>query len=196
LLEDGEESVRLAIASGFPQTSTVARIWTSWARTQMGESVGGVARIRESLAEFDTQKFCLARGTMLRLLGETQALAGALDDALATAEQALQASTEELFHRPLAFRMRGELRLRSDVGGATRVQLAEQDFREAVELARKISAKSPELRATTSLARLLRETGRHDEARTMLAEIYNWFTEGFDTADPKDAKTLLDDLSN
>jgi predicted ATPase len=52
-----------------------------------------------------------------------------------------------------------------------------------------------ELRATTNLARLLRDTGRLDEARSMLAEIYNWFTEGFDTADLKDAKALLDELS-
>ena len=59
-----------------------------------------------------------------------------------------------------------------------------------------MSAKSPELRATTSLARLLRDTGRRDEARAMLAEIYNWFTEGFDTADLKEAKALLDEISN
>jgi hypothetical protein len=56
--------------------------------------------------------------------------------------------------------------------------------------------KSPELRATTSLARLLRDTGRRDGARTMLAEVYNWFTEGFDTADFKDSKALLDQLES
>jgi predicted ATPase len=53
-----------------------------------------------------------------------------------------------------------------------------------------------ELRSTVSLARLLRDTNRHDEARAMLADIYNWFTEGFDTADLKDAKALLEELSN
>jgi len=58
-----------------------------------------------------------------------------------------------------------------------------------------MQAKAWELRATMSLARLLRDTGRHDEARTMLADIYDWFTEGFDTADLKDAKTLLEELS-
>ena len=57
-----------------------------------------------------------------------------------------------------------------------------------------MSAKAWELRATTSLARLLRDNNRHDEARAMLAEIYNWFTEGFDTADLKDAKALLEEL--
>ena len=61
--------------------------------------------------------------------------------------------------------------------------------------ARRQSAKSWELRATTSLARLLVSQGHGDEARTMLADIYNWFTEGFDTADLKDAKTLLGELA-
>ena len=69
-------------------------------------------------------------------------------------------------------------------------------FRTAIEIARRQSAKSLELRATTSLARLLATQGRRDEARTMLADIYGWFTEGFDTADLKDAKALLDELSN
>jgi len=72
---------------------------------------------------------------------------------------------------------------------------AQSSFERAIEIARKQSAKSPELRATTSLARLLASQGRRDEARAMLAEIYNWFTEGFDTADLKDAKALLDELA-
>jgi predicted ATPase len=76
-----------------------------------------------------------------------------------------------------------------------RSELAEMDFREAIELAARMSAKTWELPATTSLARLLRDTGRRGEARTMLAEIYGWFTEGFDTADLKDAQSLLDELA-
>jgi predicted ATPase len=72
---------------------------------------------------------------------------------------------------------------------------AEQCFRTAIEIARRQRARWPELRATTSLARLLSAHGRRDEARAMLSEIYNWFTEGFDTADLKDAKALLDELS-
>jgi predicted ATPase len=76
-----------------------------------------------------------------------------------------------------------------------RSEEAARAFREAIEVARAQSAKSWELRATTSLARLLRKQGRRDEARAMLAEIYGWFTEGFDTADLKDAKALLEELS-
>ena len=73
---------------------------------------------------------------------------------------------------------------------------AAQCFREAIDVARRQSAKSWELRATTSLARLLDKQGKRHEARAMLAEIYNWFTEGFDTADLKDAKALLEELAN
>jgi predicted ATPase len=71
---------------------------------------------------------------------------------------------------------------------------AEPCFRTAIEIARRQSARSQELRATTSLARLLDNQGKRDEARAMLAEIYGWFTEGFDTSDLKDARALLDEL--
>jgi predicted ATPase len=89
-------------------------------------------------------------------------------------------------------RLKGELLLMLHANHAAE---AEVSFRTAIDTARKQSAKFPELRATTSLARLLRDTSRRDEARVMLADIYIWFTEGFDTADLKDAKALLDELS-
>jgi predicted ATPase len=85
------------------------------------------------------------------------------------------------------------LLLTQDAANATE---AERCFDMAIEVARRQSAKSLELRATTSLARLLAKQGKRDEARTMLASIYGWFTEGFDTADLKDAKALLYVLSN
>ena len=88
-------------------------------------------------------------------------------------------------------RLKGEITLMID---ASRTAKAEQCFRDALEVARAQSARWWQLRTTTSLARLLRDTNRRDEARAMLAEIYNWFTEGFDTADLKEAKTLLDEL--
>jgi predicted ATPase len=89
-------------------------------------------------------------------------------------------------------RLRGEYLL---MGRQRDAPEAESCFRTAIELARCRSAKSWELRATTSLARHLRDIGRRDEARAMLAGIYNWFTEGFDTADLKQAKALLDEMS-
>ena len=131
----------------------------------------------------------LALTDQLTRLAEAQALDGKIDDALTTIEEALQASPEELVLRPNALTCRGELRLKL---GQT--ELAEADFREAIALAQKTQAKAWELRATTSLARLLASQDRRDEARTALAEIDSWFTEGFDTADLKDAKALLDEL--
>jgi len=73
---------------------------------------------------------------------------------------------------------------------------SEECFRRAIEIARQHAAKSLELRPSMCLARLLHDTNRRDEARAMLADIYNWFTEGFDTADLKDAKALLDELGD
>jgi hypothetical protein len=131
------------------------------------------------------------------MLCETQAAAGAINDALVSVERALQTNPEELVYQPLALTLRGEMRLRSEVmAGKPQSRLAEQDFRESIDLAQTMSAKSWELRATTSLARLLDRQGRREEARAILAEIYNWFTEGFDTADLKDAKALLNEMGS
>jgi len=91
------------------------------------------------------------------------------------------------------WRLSGEASLLDNKGDCSE---AERSFKLAIEAARKQSAKHFELRATMSLARLLDRRGRREEARAMLAEIYNWFTEGFDTADLKDAKALLDELNN
>ena len=79
--------------------------------------------------------------------------------------------------------------------GKFNLEEAEDSYRTAIDIARRQSAKSLELQATTSLARMLAKQDRRDEARGMLAEIYNWFTEGFDTADLKDAKALLVELN-
>ena len=114
---------------------------------------------------------------------------GAILDALATVEQARQLNPDQIIYRPETFRLRGELRLEQ---GQT--EFVEADFREAIALARKMGAKAWELRAAICLARLLASAGRREDARTMLAEIYNWFTEGFDTADLKDAKALMEEL--
>ncbi len=91
-----------------------------------------------------------------------------------------------------AHRLKGEVLLKQNDSNAAEAQGCLQ---RAVKIAREQSAKSWELRATMSLGRLLAKQGRRDEARAMLAEVYNWFTEGFDTADLKDAKALLDELA-
>ena len=122
-------------------------------------------------------------------LAEAQVLDGKLDDAMATIEEALQSNPQEVVQRPEMLRVRGELRHK--LGD---LKDAETDLREAIGRLQKMGAKFWELRATTSLARLLRDTNRRAEARTILTEIYTWFTEGFDTTDLKDAKALLDEL--
>jgi predicted ATPase len=119
---------------------------------------------------------------------------GRLDDGLSALTEALAAADENeiRFYEAETHRLKGELLLKQEDSNAAEAQSC---FQRAIEIARKQSAKSWELRATTSLARLLAKQGRREEARAMLAEIYGWFTEGFDTADLKDAKDLLDDLS-
>jgi predicted negative regulator of RcsB-dependent stress response len=123
-------------------------------------------------------------------LADAQLRVGAICDALETVEQALTFNAEETLWRPETLRIRGELRLKQGD-----LQLADSDFREAIALAQKMQGKAWELRATMSLARLLAKQGKRDEARTMLADIYGWFTEGFDTADLIDAKALIEEFS-
>jgi predicted ATPase len=123
-------------------------------------------------------------------LAAAEDLTGATGEALETVERALNFNPEEALNRPETLRIRGELRLKQGDQ-----QLAEADFRDSIAMARNMGAKAWELRTTMGLARLLTEQGHRDEAHTMLAEIYNWFTEGFDTPDLKDAKVLLDELS-
>jgi MalT-like TPR region len=97
-----------------------------------------------------------------------------------------RASSPSLHH------VKGQLLL---IQNPSDVAEAERCFRAAIEIARRQSARAIELRATRSLARVLAKQGRRDAARAILAKIYNWFTEGFDTRDLKDAKALLDELS-
>jgi predicted ATPase len=109
-----------------------------------------------------------------------------VDDALERANR-----TGERFYEPELHRVKGALYLKGMLSEADR---AEGCFCNAITIARKQEAKWWELRASTSLARLLDKQGRRDEAPAMLANIYNWFTEGFDTVDLKQAKALLDEL--
>jgi tetratricopeptide (TPR) repeat protein len=183
-------ALALAEEHGFPFTTCLTRPPLGWARAQLGSAAEGVALIRQGLADLAEAGTRIAITSRLTQLAEAQTLDGKIDDALISIEEALQTDPQDLFNRPNALTFRGELRLK--VGQA---ELAKADFREAIALAQKMKAKAWELRATISLARLLAKQGRRDEARTMFAEIYNWFREGFDTPDLKEAKALLDELS-
>jgi predicted ATPase len=100
-------------------------------------------------------------------------------------------NTGECFYEAELYRLKGELLLRQ---GLPNAQQAETCFRHAIDIARQQGAKSLELRAATSLSRLLQKQGKIEEARQLLTEIYGWFTEGFDTADLQEAKALLEAL--
>jgi predicted ATPase len=99
--------------------------------------------------------------------------------------------TKEILWEPEVHRIAGEIALKSPEPDAAK---AEAYFERALSVARAQEAKSWELRAATSLARLWRDQGKRDEAHDLLAPIYGWFTEGFDTLDLKEAKALLDEL--
>jgi len=108
-----------------------------------------------------------------------------LDEGIASRRRALLIGTTLI-------RLKGELLLMQDPSNTAE---AERCFRTAIETDASYGAKGPQLRATTYLARLLDRQGKRDEARAMLAETYNWFTEGFDTLDLKEAKTLLEEFT-
>jgi predicted ATPase len=173
-----------------PWYATVNRYVLGAARSQLGRAAEGIPLIRRGIAELLELGAHIAINWMTAELAAALGREGAIVEALETVEQALRANPEELFYQPEILRIRGELRLKQ---GQT--ELAEADFREALALAQKMGAKAWELRTTTSLARLLASKGRRDEAHSTLSEIYNWFTEGFDTADLKEAKALLDELT-
>jgi tetratricopeptide (TPR) repeat protein len=173
----------------FPYLTAASQCTLGQTRAQRGRATEGVALIRQGIAGLLEIGNGINLPHYTRVLAEAQACAGAVGDALATVEQALQANPDALADRPDTLRLRGALRLAQ---GQT--DLAEADFREAIALWQNMGAKAWELRAAMSLARLLASQGHRDEARTMLAEIYDSFTEGFDTLDLKEAKALLEEL--
>jgi tetratricopeptide (TPR) repeat protein len=183
-------TLELAEKHQMPNPAARSRCCLGAARAHVGEATEGIALIREGLAGLRQIGTRMAISVWMTYLAEVQELAGALEDALETLQQALEVHPDELAARPETLRLCGELRMKK---GQT--EMAEAYFREGIALATSIGAKAWELRATMSLTRLLANRGRCDEARAMLVRIYDWFTEGFDTADLKDAKALLDELN-
>jgi len=173
-----------------PQPAAYTRFALGQARAQLGRTAEGIALIRQGLAAMLDIGMLLTVPYVIAELAVAQELEGLTVDALETVEQSLQTNPKELlFYRPEALRLRGELRRKQG-----QKESAQSDFHEAIALAQRMSAKHPELRSTMSLARLLDSQGKRGEARAMLADIYGWFTEGFDTADLKDARSLLEQL--
>ncbi len=165
-----------------------------WAMAEQGRDEEGIAQIQEGLAESRAAEVELMRPYHLCLLAEACTETARIDDGLGALSEALAAAEEheDRQYEAEMHRLKGELLLRQ---GESNIAEVQKCFQRAIEIARKQSAKSLELRATLSLARLLEKQGHRHEARTMLTEIYNWFTEGFDTADLKGAKALLAELT-
>ena len=195
-LASARNAERLGTELGFPMLRAGGKILGYWASANAGQLKGAVESIRSGIAELDAIKFFAFRGLFLILLAQTQALTGNIDDALASVRESLEGNPDELWFRPLALTLRGELLERIKTESRDPPISAEQDFRDAIEMARNMGAKSLELRAAIGLAGSLLDSARSNEARTMLASIYNSLTEGFDLPDLKDAKALLDELSN
>jgi predicted ATPase len=194
-----EASILSSAEQGFTYWLAEATILKGWTLAEAGQGAEGLAQMREGLVAYAATGARLWRLYYLALMAETHGKVGRVKDGLADLAEAvdLVQSTGEREHEAELYRLRGELTLKQspfaspDFAGQKE---AEQCFRSAIDTARGQQAKSLELRAAVSLARLWQQQGKQKEAHTMLADIYNWFTEGFDTADLKDAKGLLNQL--
>jgi len=161
------------------------------ALARLGRPEEGIADLHAGLAEHHETSARLVDTMWLGFIAEANALSGRMDDAFAALDRAGEraAASAESFYLSELHRLRGAFHLqRSEAAEGQRW------LNEAMHLARSQGAKSLELRAATSLARLWRDRGRRAAARDLLAPVYGWFTEGFDTPDLQDAKALLDDL--
>jgi predicted ATPase len=192
--ETAERVIAFSAEHGFGFWLLFAPIFRGWAMAEQDQYEEGIELMRQDLFIAHEAGVDIARANLLCMLAEGYRSAGRLDEGLDAVKQALDAADaqEERYYESEIHRLKGDLLLRKTDANAGEAQRC---FIRAIEIARKQSAKSWELRATTSLAQLLARQGRRDEACTMLTNIYDWFTEGFDTADLKDAKALLEQLS-
>jgi len=192
--ELSESAMRVAEEQGLANLLGQATIYSGATLAQKGQTSEGISRIRQGLAACRATGAVLFRPFFLGLLADAHLRAGQLTEGLAVVDEALSlvSQTQERWHEAELWRLKGELARQT---GLECLPEAENVLRRAIEIARGQGAKWYELRATNGLARLLMQQNRRDEARAMLADIYNWFTEGFHTADLKDAKALLDELA-
>jgi predicted ATPase len=218
-LEHVQASLALSSAHGFPYLGAIATVRRGWGLARFGRVDEGIAHMRQGLAAARATGTELSQPYHLALLAEAYGRGGQIEAGLETLEEALVAAdqhAERLYEAELQ-RLKGALLLHKGVaagfspaptamqnGPPSRVGAAGQSslqmqaqacFQRALDVARHQQAKSLELRAAMSLARLWQQQGRRAEAHALLAPIYGWFTEGFDTADLQEAKALLDEVS-
>ena len=206
--ELAEEGATLATEHGFPYWLACSTILRGWALTEQGQGEEGVAQLRQGLAVYRATGVEEVRSYFLALLAEACGKAGQTEEGLSSLAEALAFvhDTGERFHEAELYRLKGELTLQKFQASGSKFPVphpqhptpnpqaeAEEYFLNAIAIARGQQAKSLELRAVMSLSRLWQQ-GKKEESRQMLAEIYGRFTEGFDTKDLQEAKTLLAEL--
>jgi predicted ATPase len=184
----------MATDQGFPQQVAAAIPLRGWALAVQGQAEDGIAQIRQGLAAFRAMGATRDRLEHLAMLAEAAIQMGETTEGLMTLAEALATldrSDMRLWEAEL-YRLKGELLLQQM---ATQAEKAAVCFQQALAVARCQQARSWELRAALSLAHLWQRQGKRREAHQLLAEVYGWFTEGFDTADLQEAKALLNALA-
>jgi predicted ATPase/DNA-binding winged helix-turn-helix (wHTH) protein/class 3 adenylate cyclase len=189
-----EALLTLATTQGLPLWVGHGTLWQGWALAVQGPSEAALAQMHHAVAAVLATGQSLSQPYQLVLLAEAAEYTGQLEEGLRLLAEALTAFAASGRGDMLteAYRLRGELLLRQ---GLPDMAQAEACCQQALAVARRQQAKSWELRAAMSLSRLWRQQRKRDEACELLASIYGWFTEGFDTADLQDAKALLEELA-
>jgi predicted ATPase len=189
--------MELSREQGFALLIHGAMILHGWGLAEEGRVAEGIGQMQQGLAGWQATRALSHRPYHLALLAEALACDGRVRDGLTTLTEALALCTSsgERFLEAELHRLRGELLLADADAGPSAWDAADACFRQALAVARAQQAKSLELRAVMSLARLYQQQSRQAEARPLLAQMYVWFTEGFDTPDLQGAKALLEQLS-
>ena len=190
-----QAGVALALCQehGFPFYIPASMIVQGWARVEKGEVEEGITQMRDGFTVWEGAGSEFLRPYYLMLLAEAYRKTGNAEEGLLVVAEALTCvqRTQGRQHEAELYRLKGELLLQQSRDNHLEAGTC---FHKAIEIAQKQEAKSWELRAATSLARVWQSQGKQAEARDLLAPVYDWFTEGFDTADLKDAKALLEEL--
>ena len=193
--ERAEAAISLATEQGFPLWMAQGAILRGWTLVYQGQAKEGIAQIEQGLIAFRATGAEISRPYFLALLAEAHGTLGEPEAGLAVLTEAmtLAETTGDRWYDPELYRLKGEFLLQQSSDNQAE---AEANFHHALDIARNQQAKSFELRTATSLARLWQQQGKRQEAHDLLAPVYHWFTEGFDTLDLKDAKALLEELED
>ncbi len=189
-----EKTISYCSEQGIPYWIAFGSILQGWLLAEQGKASAGVAQILRSVTAYQETGARAGWSLFLVLLAEAHRNNGQLREGLDVLNQAVSYAeeTEEMYYAAEVHRVRGELLLMQ--GGRAAAGEAHACFRKSLEIARSQKAKSWELRAAISTARLLRDQGARSEAHELLAGVYSWFTEGLETADLEQARRLLEAL--